>query len=73
MKEIIGDILDITEGVICHQVNCQKVAGAGLALAIRKKYPNWYDHFLKTQPVLGEADFFMVNSNLGICLFLCSR
>jgi len=29
--------------VICHQVNCKRVAGKGLAKQIRKKYPEWYD------------------------------
>ena len=32
MKIINGNILDITEGVIVHQVNCKGVMGAGLAL-----------------------------------------
>lgn len=32
-------ILDITEGIICHQVNCQNVMGAGIAKVICLKYP----------------------------------
>ena len=32
-------ILDITQGIIAHQVNCQNKFGAGLAKAIAQKYP----------------------------------
>lgn len=34
----VGDILEVEKGVICHQVNCQGVMGAGLALYIRNKW-----------------------------------
>jgi len=40
-----GDILTSTADVICHQVNCKGVMGAGLAKQIRNKYPNVYDHY----------------------------
>ena len=33
----IGDILHTEADVICHQVNCKGVMGAGLAKQIRKK------------------------------------
>lgn len=33
------DILTVENGVIVHQANCQNVMGAGVALAIIKKYP----------------------------------
>lgn len=39
------DILTVDRGVICHQVNCKGVMGAGLALAIRSKWPIVYDHY----------------------------
>lgn len=34
-----GDILTSTADVICHQVNCKGVMGAGLAKQIKQKYP----------------------------------
>jgi O-acetyl-ADP-ribose deacetylase (regulator of RNase III) len=40
MKIIKGNILDMPNGLICHQVNCQGVMGAGLAYQIKKEYPN---------------------------------
>lgn len=42
MNIINGNILDIERGVICHQVNCRGVMGAGIALHIRNKWPHVY-------------------------------
>ena len=41
-----GDILDIRQGIICHQVNCMGKMGAGIALAIRKKWPQVYQDYM---------------------------
>jgi len=35
-----GDILNATEDIICHQVNCQGIMGGGLAYQIAKTYPD---------------------------------
>ena len=61
MKIIRGNILDQKKGIICHQVNCQMVMGAGLARKIKERYPrafNQYrDVFGKIKPAkrLGKA------------------
>ncbi len=55
---IVGDLLDIKNGIICHQTNCRKVANAGLARQIREKWPQWYVDFLETTPALGRATFW---------------
>jgi len=60
------DILDIEEGIIAHQVNCQHVAGAGLALQIRLKYPEWYQHYKNTPAKLGTVDIFPIGYHLSI-------
>lgn len=39
IKIVEGSILDASENIIGHQVNCQGVMGAGLAKQIRNKYP----------------------------------
>lgn len=36
------DLLETTCGIIVHQVNCRGVMGAGIALAIRNKWPQVY-------------------------------
>jgi len=66
MKTITGNILDIDYGAICHQVNCQRVAGAGLALQIKSKWPEWYTYYQKTNPTLGTTTIFPVQYNPGI-------
>lgn len=40
------DITTITEGIICHQVNCRGVMGAGLAKQIRNKFPKAYEEYM---------------------------
>lgn len=47
IKIVEGNILDATEDIIAHQVNCQKVMGSGLAKQIRNKYPYAYDAYNK--------------------------
>ena len=76
MKIIKGDILDIENGILCHQVNCQGVMGAGLALQIMKKYPKVfvdYEHqcdlITKTngrKALLGSMHATVVNPDLAI-------
>lgn len=66
MKTLEGDILKVKKGIIVHQVNCQKKAGAGLALKIRKKFNGWYRHFLAVEPVLGKVDFYSIRPGLTI-------
>jgi len=45
IKIVEGNILNATEDVLCQQVNCQKVMGAGLAKQIRNKYPEVYPSY----------------------------
>ncbi len=62
MKTIIGDILDVvTErgGILVHQVNCQRVAGAGLALQIRQRWPAWYAFYRRCSNELGNVSVFL--------------
>lgn len=43
----IGNLLDVEEGFIAHGVNCQGVMGSGVALAVRKKYPEVFKEYVK--------------------------
>jgi O-acetyl-ADP-ribose deacetylase (regulator of RNase III) len=67
MKTIDGDLLEIKDGIICHQVNCKGVAGGGLAKQIRDKYPDWYKNYVdlckfNKYSLLGCCDFFIDDS-----------
>ena len=45
MKARKGDITKAESGLILHQVNCQGVMGAGVARAIRNKWPEVYTEY----------------------------
>lgn len=47
IKIIDGDILQASEDIICHQVNCMGVMGGGIAKQIKNKYPNVFDMYRK--------------------------
>lgn len=40
IKIVDGDLLKAKEDIIGHQVNCKGIMGGGIALQIKKKYPN---------------------------------
>ena len=66
MRQIEKDILTVEEGVICHQVNCRKVMGAGLAAAIRKKWPKVYKEYMNTEPSIGVVHVVQVDDKLFV-------
>lgn len=39
LKEVKQNLLDVKSGVICHQTNCLGAMGAGIAKAIKQKWP----------------------------------
>ena len=45
IKIVKGNLLDATEDIIAHQVNCMGVMGSGLAKQIRNKYPEVYANY----------------------------
>ncbi|MBD3858346.1 macro domain-containing protein [Bacillus sp. 28A-2] len=45
LKTVDGNILEASEDIICHQVNCKGVMGAGLAKQIKSKYPNVFKDY----------------------------
>ena len=71
MKQIIGNILDVTEGIIVQQVNCRGIMGAGLAKQIREKYPHVYENYrdvctMTEGSLLGKVSFAQVTPTLCI-------
>lgn len=46
MKIITGNLLEQTSGIIVHGVNCQGVMGGGIALQIRRRYPQVYEDYI---------------------------
>lgn len=77
IKERKGNILDASEQIIAHQVNCQGYMGKGIALQIRNKYPIVYQEYRKkVEPflregkeslLLGTIQFVKVEEDKWIC------
>ena len=59
MKIIQGDIIAAFKAgeihVLVHQVNCQRVMGAGLAKQIKQAFPQHYTDYMQTTPRLGGS------------------
>lgn len=77
MKELKGDILLLEEGVICHQVNCLGVMGAGLAKQVKEKHPEVFESYRKVcleylkmtstyYSALGQLQICTINDSLMI-------
>ena len=47
ITEHIGDITDVTRGLIIHGCNAQGVMASGVAKAIRDKFPTAYQTYIK--------------------------
>ena len=62
-----GNLLDATERYIGHGCNCQGIMGAGVALAIKNKWPKVAEvdrkRFLAGNCLLGEADYVIVKTD----------
>jgi O-acetyl-ADP-ribose deacetylase (regulator of RNase III) len=57
-----GDITTVTSGIILHGVNCQGVMGAGVAKAIRDRWPEVYEGYKRV------CDEYEPHSLLGMIL-----
>ena len=66
-----GDILTPnttdTNVIVCHQVNCMGVMGAGLAKQVRQQLPNAYEQYKL------RCSSFKPEDNLGTVLYLDYR
>jgi len=73
---VSGNIMDIENGIICHQVNCQGKMAAGLAGKIALKWPNVENTYIgmcsknrkykNKNPMLGQTQIVQAGENLYI-------
>jgi len=70
IKIVDGDILQASENIIAHQVNCLSVMGGGIARQIKSKYPKVFKDYqiylTNTKfPIqaLGDCHFVKVSDN----------
>jgi O-acetyl-ADP-ribose deacetylase (regulator of RNase III) len=69
LKEVQGNLLNVSKGVICQQVNLQGVMGKGLALDIRTAYPVVYRRYkaaLKKGLSLGDVVMVPITNELWV-------
>lgn len=64
LEIVLGNILGSKENIICQQVNCRGVMGAGLAKQIRDMWPVVYHQYYK------ECQMIDQESLLGSCSFV---
>lgn len=78
LKNISGDLLEMTDGIICHQVNYLGVMGGGVAAAIRdkiltedqyKKYVMYCKQAGRT--ALGTVQFIACDNGLIVANMFC--
>jgi len=64
----LKDITAVTDGIVIHQVNCKGVMGSGVALAIRKKWPEVYKAYMKhfKKAKLGMIQVIEIKKNLYV-------
>lgn len=73
LKIITDDLLSITKGILCHQVNCQNAYGKGLALSLALKYPvtkQAYHKQCQSTPksqLLGTIQKIPITTDLMVC------
>lgn len=60
-----GNLLNASEDIIAHQVNCQKKMNSGVAKAIREEWSIVFDRYCQTNPRLGLVDFIHTDENKG--------
>lgn len=70
----VGNLLDVTKGIIVHGCNRRGVMGSGVAKAVKAKYPGAFDQYVKDLeewrnnglPGMGMISWYEVNDKLRI-------
>lgn len=66
---ICGDITSVADGMIAHGVNCKGVMGAGVALAIKKKWPKAFQKYANITPddnLAGTCQLVVVSDEITV-------
>lgn len=66
MKILNGDITEIKYGVLIHQGNNKGVMGAGVAKALKTKFPQHFKDYKASSLELGSLVCTRINPKLGV-------
>lgn len=79
IKIVAGDLMEASENIIGHQVNCMGVMGSGVAKCVRQSFPEAYNayveyvtNFLKDNTrneLLGRCHFVLMDGKIVGNLF----
>lgn len=67
--EVKKDITTVQLGIVIHGVNCQRVMGSGVALAIKTKWPEIYEAYMagiEGPNALGNIGVVNIDENLQV-------
>jgi O-acetyl-ADP-ribose deacetylase (regulator of RNase III) len=78
IKIVNGDLLKASENLICHQVNCQGKMGSGVALQVKKRFPQAFEEYIDLvneytigndhrSHLLGRVQSVKINDKQWIC------
>lgn len=74
MNILVKDITTVKRGIICQQVNSLGYMGAGLALAIRRKWPIVYEQYSTNVPNFGEVQEVVIDATKPLIVFnMCAQ
>ena len=68
IKIVKGDLMQATENIIGHQVNCQGVMGSGVAKSVKEKFPKAFERYKGFVDLHKKND--MIDSLLGEVLYV---
>lgn len=63
---IQGNLLDSNINYICHQVNCQKVIGTGIAKQIADRWPQVKEEYQSNNATLGNISMTLVGERQAV-------
>lgn len=61
-----GDLFSVKEGVIAHGCNAQGIMGSGVAIQVKRLYPEAYYDYLDMPKTLGSVGYTPVTPTLSI-------
>ena len=68
-----GDLLTVSEGIIVHGCNAQRAMGSGVALAIKKKYPEAFQAYAEEEALYpGKTIWYDAEDHYGKQLFIAN-
>lgn len=77
IKEVKGDVLSVSTGIIVHGCNCLSAMGSGIAASVKERFPTAYEAYIKQAKTeglkLGNISYVEVSTDKFIVNALTQR